>query len=373
MVNPNSDLYRAHPDWAVAHPLYTPLQCRKQLLLDLSNDEVCDHLIDVMSDVFSSANIDYVKWDFNRPLTDFYSPTLGNRQGEFLHRFTLGYYKVVSALTQKFPNILFEACASGGNRFDLGVLRYMPQIWCSDNTDSFDRVKIHEGTLYGYPASCIGSHVSASPNHQTLRNSSVDNRFNTACIGAFGYELDLSELSKTDGDAIKQQIAWYKKYRRTLQFGTYYKLKSVFDDDKASWAMINDDKTQAVVNLTNKIHQTIPQQEIVKVYGLDGDAEYKFETRRQDLSIKAFGGLINHISPVKLNAEGKLVDIIAKLAPLKGEVESYVVSGDTLAKVGVKLNQEWASTGYNGDTRVMFDFGSRLYSIDKITDEKTKQ
>ena len=326
----------------------------------------------MMSDVFGSANIDYVKWDFNRPLTDFYSQTLADRQGEFLHRFTLGYYKIVSALTEKFPNILFEGCASGGNRFDLGVLRYMPQIWASDNTDSYDRVKIHEGTLYGYPPSCIGSHVSASPNHQTLRVSTVDNRFNTACIGAFGYELDLSELSKTDCDAIKVQIAWYKKYRRTLQFGTYHQLKSVFTDDKASWAMVNCDKTQAVVNLTNKIQQTIPKQETVRVYGLEDDAKYRFETRRQDISLKAFGGLINTVSPVRLNAEGKLVDLIAKLAPLKGETESYVVSGNVLARAGIKLNQEWGSTGYTGDTRVMFDFGSRLYSIDKI-DERTKK
>lgn len=369
MVNPDSDLYRKHPDWAVKHPLYAPLECRNQLLLDLSNDDVCQYIIEAMSNVFGSANIDYVKWDFNRPLTDFYSPTLNNKQGEFLHRFTLGYYKIVSTLTQKFPNILFEACASGGNRFDLGVLRYMPQIWCSDNTDSFDRVKIHEGTLYGYPASCIGSHVSASPNHQTLRNSTVDNRFNTACIGAFGYELDLSEINKVDAAAIKEQITWYKKYRKTLQFGTYHQLKSVFTDDKASWAMVATDKTQAVVNLTNKIHQTIPQQEIVKVYGLDSVTKYKFETRRQDINIKMFGGLINHISPVRLNAEGKMVDMIANLVPLKGEVESYVVTGDTLAKAGVKLNQEWSSTGYNGDTRVMFDFGSRLYSIDKLTDK----
>lgn len=369
MVNPDSDLYRKHPDWAVKHPDYAPLECRNQLLLDLSNDEVCDYLINAMSKVFGSANIDYVKWDFNRPLSDFYSPTLQNRQGEFLHRFTLGYYKIVSSLTQKFPNILFEGCASGGNRFDLGVLRYMPQIWCSDNTDSYDRVKIHEGTLYGYPPSCIGSHVSACPNHQTLRNTSIDNRFNTACIGGFGYELDLSELNKADADAIKRQIAWYKKYRKTLQFGTYHQLKSVFTDDKASWAMISTDKSQAVINLTNKIHQTIPQQEIVKVRGLDGNATYKFETRRQDISLKAFGGLINMVSPVKLNTEGKLVDVIAKLAPLKGETESYVISGDTLAKAGVKLNQEWASTGYNGDTRVMFDFGSRLYSIDKINEK----
>ena len=366
MVNVDSDLYRAHPDWVVKHPDYTPLQCRNQLVLDLTNPAVCDYVIDAMSKVFSSANIAYVKWDFNRPLTDAYSPTLGNRQGEFYHRFILGFYRIVSTLTQKFPHILFEGCASGGNRFDLGALSYFPQIWCSDNTDSFDRVRIHEGTLTGYPQSCIGSHVSASPNHQTLRQSTVDNRFNTACIGAFGYELDLTALNKIDTDAVKKQIEWYKKYRKTLQFGTYYQLKSVFTDTKASWCIISEDKSQAVVNLTNTVAETVPHLEILKVPALDPQAKYKFETRKQTFSLKAFGGLINTVAPVHLKEDGKLLELIANNHPLTSEQERYVLTGEMLAKCGVKLNQEWSSTGYDANTRVMFDFGSRLYSIDKV-------
>ena len=366
MVNPNSDLYRAHPEWAVKHPNYTPLQCRNQLLLDLCNDEVCDYIIDAMSKVFSSASISYVKWDFNRPLTDCYSPTLGKAQGEFNYRFMLGFYRILDTLTKKFPNILFEGCASGGNRFDLGVLHYMPQIWCSDNTDSYDRVRIHEGTLTGYPQSCIGSHVSASPNHQTLRQSTVDNRFNTACIGAFGYELDMTTLSKQDSDAIARQIKWYKQYRKTLQFGTYNQLQSVFSDKIASWVVISEDKQQAVANITNTVAQTIPPQLTLKIPTLLSEEKYKFETRQQQFSLKAFGGLINMISPMHLNEEGKLVEMIANLHPLKSEVQSYTLTGELLEKCGVKLNQEWSSTGYDGNTRVMFDFGSRLYSIDLI-------
>lgn len=366
MVNENSDLYRAHPDWAVKHPSYAPLTCRNQLVLDLCNPDVCDYVIDAMSKVFSSANISYVKWDFNRPLTDAYSPTLGNRQGEFYHRFILGFYRIASTLAEKFPQILFEGCASGGNRFDLGALCYFPQIWCSDNTDSFDRVRIHEGTLTGYPQSCIGSHVSASPNHQTLRLSTIDNRFNTACIGAFGYELDLTALGKTDTDAIKRQIEWYKKYRKTLQFGTYTQLKSVFCNSKASWVIVSEDKNQAVANLTNTVAETIPAQEILKIPNLDPQAKYQFETRKQQFSIKAFGGLINAVAPVHLKEDGKLLEMVANNFPLSSEHESYVLTGDALAKCGVKLNQEWSSTGFDGNTRVMFDFGSRLYSIDKI-------
>ncbi len=366
MVNPDSDLYRKHPDWAVRHPNYEPLLCRNQLLLDLTNDDVCKYIIDSMTRVFSSANISYVKWDFNRPLTDVYSQTLDNRQGEFYHRFITGYYKIMDALVNKFPDILFEGCASGGNRFDLGALCYTPQIWASDNTDSFDRVKIHEGTLYGYPASCIGSHVSASPNHQTLRQSNIENRFNTACIGAFGYELDLSQLNKEDLEAIKRQITWYKKYRKTLQFGEYHQLQSAFTDQNASWALVAPDKSQAVVNYTNTIQQTIPKQAILKINGLNPQYKYKVTTRRQPTNLKVFGGLINQISPVHLNDESKLVDIIAKFYPLKGEQEQYIATGDILEKCGVKLYQEWASTGFDDYTRVMHDFGSRLYSVDKI-------
>lgn len=370
MVNPDSDLYRAHPDWVLTHPAYEPMLCRNQLVLDLSKQQVQNYIIEAMSRVFSSANIAYVKWDFNRPLTDWFSDVSGNRQGETLHRFTLGFYRILSELTAKFPQILFEGCASGGNRFDLGVLRYMPQIWCSDNTDSFDRVKIGEGTLCAYPQSTMGSHVSASPNHQTLRQSTIDNRFNTACLGAFGYELDLTQLNKADLASVKAQVEWYKTYRHTLQFGTYRKLKSVFGGNKASWEVVSADKSQAVVNLTNVVAETVPSQQTLHIPRLDAQSMYKIENRVQTFSLKSFGGLINAISPVKLNEEGKLVELAAALFPLKSEKVSYTASGDVLAKCGIKLNQEWSSTGYNGETRVMFDFGSRLFAVDKVENKK---
>lgn len=370
MVNPDSDLYRAHPDWVLTHPAYEPMLCRNQLVLDLSKQQVQNYIIEAMSRVFSSANIAYVKWDFNRPLTDWFSDASGNRQGETLHRFTLGFYRILSELTAKFPQILFEGCASGGNRFDLGVLRYMPQIWCSDNTDSFDRVKIGEGTLCAYPQSTMGSHVSASPNHQTLRQSTIDNRFNTACLGAFGYELDLTQLNKADLASVKAQVEWYKTYRHTLQFGTYRKFKSVFGGNKASWEVVSADKSQAVVNLTNVVAETVPSQQTLHIPRLDAQSMYKIENRVQTFSLKSFGGLINAISPVKLNEDGKLVEIAAALFPLKSEKVSYTASGDVLAKCGIKLNQEWSSTGYNGETRVMFDFGSRLFAVDKVEDKK---
>lgn len=367
MVNPDSDLYRKHPDWAVTNKRYEPCLSRNQLLLDFCNDEVCQYIIDSMTEVFSSADISYVKWDFNRPMSDFTSNVIEN-QGEFFHRYMLGLYRVMDTLTKRFPEILFESCASGGNRADLGMLCYMPQFWASDNTDNFDRVRIQEGTLTCYPPSTMGAHVSTSPNHQTFRTTTIDNRFNTACIGAFGYELDLSALNRVDRNAVKQQIEWYKKYRKTLQFGTYYRLKSIFTHGKSSWIAVNSDKTQAVANVTNGIAVTIPPQEKLVTRGLDDNTNYLAQTRQQNFNVKLFGTMINHISPVKIKQDGKLQQLIDNNIAIKSEVQSYTVSGRALNNSGMKLNCQWGSTGYNSDTRIMLDFGSRLYTFDKQAD-----
>lgn len=365
MVNPDSNLYRAHPEWAVAHPSYQPRLWRNQMCLDLTNDEVCNYVIDSMTKIFSTPNLAYVKWDYNRPVTDCYSPTLKGRQGEFFHRYAMGISKIMSTLTSRFPHILFESCASGGNRSDLGTLCYMPQFWCSDNTDSYDRVRIQEGTLYGYPQSCIGAHVSASPNHQTLRTSPIDNRFNTACMGAFGYELDLTSLDDVEIDSIKKQVEWYKKYRQTLQFGQYHKLQSVFDKGNSSWVITNQQKTQAVANVTNGIAKTLPPQEFLRVPTLDEQSTYMMQTRQQKLNYKMFGGLVDCFVPQDIKGEKEVFDYLASIYPLDGEKETYALSGKTLACSGVKLNQQWSS-GFDENTRVMLDFGSRLYSFDKI-------
>lgn len=367
MVNPNSNLYKAHPDWAITHPDYTPCLCRNQLVLDFSNQLVCQYIIDAMSKIFATKGLSYVKWDFNRPLTDWYSPTLIGRQGEMLHRYMLGFYHVLETLTTKFPHILFESCASGGNRVDLGILNYMPQFWASDNTDNFDRVRIQEGTLTCYPQSTMGCHVSASPNHQTLRTSSIDSRFNTACLGAFGYELDLCQLNAMDKNRIKSQLKWYKQYRTTLQFGTYYKTNSIFCDNKYGWVVVNADKTQAVANVTNGIAQTIPSQEYLVVRGLDDTQMYTIETRQQVYSIKQFGSLVNMVSPVEIKEEGKLQNFLEDNIPLlKSEHQKYTIGGDVLNRAGMSLCLQWGSTGLDSSVRVMGDFGSRLYGIDIV-------
>ena len=278
----------------------------------------------------------------------------------------LGFYSVVEELTKRFPKVLFEGCSQGGNRFDMGIMPYFPQTWCSDNTDAYDRVKIHEGTLTCYPQSTIGAHVSKSPNKQTFRPSMVESRFNTACIGAFGYELDLSKLSELDTKAVIEQIRWYKKYRKTLQYGTYYRLESVFDEGKASWAVVSEDQTQAVANVTNGVFELYCPQTFLRVPGLKEGGRYAFTTRKQ--YFPQYEGQVWHENCDSPRIE-KDEDVLtaAEACNAKAcEVQSYVVGGKTLGLVGVRLNPELHECSDKQSVRVMFDFGSRLYSMDEI-------
>lgn len=366
MVSEKSDLFRNHPDWVIQNPDYTPLAQKAQYILDLCNPAVCEYLIESIATVISSG-VSYVKWDCNRYMTEYYSLYLPkNRQSEVMHRYMLGFYSVVEELTKRFPKALFEGCSQGGNRFDMGIMPYFPQTWCSDNTDAYDRVKIHEGTLTCYPQSTIGAHVSKSPNKQTFRPSMVESRFNTACIGAFGYELDLSKLSELDTKAVIEQIRWYKKYRKTLQYGTYYRLESVFDEGKASWAVVSEDQTQAVANVTNGVFELYCPQTFLRVPGLKEGGRYAFTTRKQ--YFPQYEGQIWHENCDSPRIE-KDEDVLtaAEACNAKAcEVQSYVVGGKTLGLVGVRLNPELHECPDKQSVRVTFDFGSRLYSMDEI-------
>jgi len=369
MVNPDSELYRAHPEWAVTHPKYEPSMGRNQLLLDLTNIDVQNYIVDSMTDVFSGANIAYVKWDFNRPMSDFYSPTLGDRQGEFFHRYMLGLYSVLARLIKKFPNILFESCASGGNRVDLGLLCYMPQFWCSDNTDSYDRALIQAGTLYGYPMSCMGAHVSGVPNAQTLRTSTIDNRFNTVCVGLLGYELDLTKLNPHELEIVRKQIDFYKTYRKTLQYGQYQVTKDIFTDKMGMICVTDKNKTNAVAVLTNNIAPTSPPSDILKFSGLNPDTIYSVKTRPQFIPAKNFGDLIFVAMP-EMASNPEFVKMVENGMMLPCEMETYTARGDLIVNAGIKLNQQFSSSGYNQSTRVMLDFGSRVYTADEISKEE---
>ena len=213
MISEDSELYREHPEWAIRIPGRNPMRGRYQLVIDMTRQDVRDYLFRVLSDILSSANITYVKWDFNRSVSDWYTETLpAGRQKEMAHRFVLGLYELLDKLTAAFPDVLFEGCCGGGGRFDAGILYYCPQIWCSDDTDAYERTRIQYGTSFFYPVSAVGSHVSAVPNHQTGRVTSVAARGVTAMAGSFGYELDLNKLTEEEKDEVRDQIKMFKEY-----------------------------------------------------------------------------------------------------------------------------------------------------------------
>lgn len=362
MVSPDSDLYRAHPDWAVACPGRLPSESRNQYILDLGRAEVQEHLITTLKTLFASAPISYVKWDMNRNFSDFYAAGLpAERQGEFFHRYILGLYRVLEQVTAAFPDILFESCASGGNRFDLGMLCYMPQIWTSDDTDARQRLAIQEGTSYGYPQSVMGAHVSASPNFISLRSTPLETRFNVAAFGAFGYELDLSRLSRVEKEAVRQQIAWYKQHRQLLQFGDFYRLRAGQDPDKTVWVAAAPDGSEAAALLYQQQMTPGRPQEILPFAGLDPEKEYIVTGRPQYLELSALGELVNRVLPVKLRQGGVAQALLAGQYSLQMNEERLRAGGDLLCGWGLPLPDQYAGTGYNERIRLFGDDASRIY------------
>lgn len=369
MINEDSDLYRAHPEWAVRIPGRKPALGRNQLVLDLTNPEVCDYLIGKLSEVFLSCNIKYVKWDYNRNITDMYGKTLAN-QGEFFHKYIMGFYRVMSALTERFPDILFEGCASGGNRFDLGMLCFFPQIWTSDNTDYLERIYIQRGTSYGYPLSAIANHVSSVPNHQTLRATPLSSRFNLACFGNLGYELDLTALDEKSISAIKRQIAFYKSRRRLFQYGTFYRGREFIDESHATYFyVVEPDRSRAIVGYFQELLHPALKEDIIYVDGLDEGELYRFYHKPERINIKIFGSLINYILPFKIKLNGKIHNLISRFYRPKAGGESYKVYGNALKRAGIRLNQQFMGTGFGSEVRVLGDFGSALYMIEKSEDK----
>ncbi len=358
MVNTRSKLFEAHPDWTMAIPGKPHSEGRNQRLLDLANPDVQDFIIEKMTEVFSSADISYVKWDFNRIFSDVYSPALPpEQQGETAHRYVCGLYRVMGELTKRFPHILFEGCASGGNRFDLGILAYFPQIWASDNTDAISRVHIQEGYSYGYPLSTLGAHISACPNHQTMRNTPWDTRFNVAAFGVLGCELDLRDLSAEEKKLLKTEIERYKNWREVFQFGDFYRGRS---GSLHEWTSVSRDRKQAVGLLIQELTRANAQFERYFPKGLDAETRYHFSNEEQRLNLKRFGSLVNTVSPVHVKQDSLLHNALARVVTLPGETEDYRADGRTLM-AGVKLKQAFSGTGYNEEVRYFVDFSSRMY------------
>ena len=248
MVNEDSDLYRMHPDWILSVPERVKSHGRYQYVLDFSRKEVVDFIYEMMAKVLREAKVSYIKWDMNRSITECFSASLPpERQGEVYHRYILGVYELYERLTREFPHVLFESCASGGGRFDAGMLYYAPQGWTSDDTDAVERLKIQYGTSMCYPISSMGSHVSMVPNHQVNRRTPLHTRANAAYFGTFGYELDLNKLTEDEIQQVKEQIVFMKEYRKILQFGTFYRLKSPFEGNETAWMAVSQDKRTAIV------------------------------------------------------------------------------------------------------------------------------
>ncbi|MBO4591189.1 MAG: alpha-galactosidase [Eubacterium sp.] len=397
MVNCDSDLYRVHPDWAIQIPGRAHSEGRNQRMLDLGRTEVQDYIIESMTDVFKSANIEYVKWDMNRTLTDIYSEALagdestGHRQGELTHRYMLGLYRCMKELTEKFPEILFEGCSAGGNRFDLGILSYFPQIWGSDDTDALVRAEIQNGYSYGYPQSCWGAHVSGVPNHQTLRVTPLETRFDMASFGSLGYECNLCDMSRDELAMIKEQIQTYKKYRKVFQHGSMKRGRSFTgstmyaginsqaacfggasgsvltrtDSNVTEWTVVSEDKKQAVGCIIQK--NVVPNMayQCYRPVGLDGNKLYHFTNREIKVNIKEFGDLVNSVSPIHIKNGSLTQDFISKFYKLNGDKEEFEAYGSAMMYAGVKLNPAYSGTGFNDSTRVFSDFAARLYFMEE--------
>ena len=287
MISPDSELYRKHPDWAFAVPERTATLSRNQYVLDLSRKEVRDYVYECVHNVISSANIEYVKWDMNRQLTDIGSVEFtGDRQGELAHRYVLGVYELQERLVNDFPDLLLENCSGGGARFDPGMLYYSPQIWCSDDTDAIERLSIQEGTELIYPLSTMGAHVSDCPNHTVGRTTPFMTRANVALAGTFGYELDITKISEEERAMIPKQVSMYHKYNDLVREGDYYRVASYRENGLYDcWMVVAKDKSEALVTYVQVLGRPNVHSRKIKLLGLDVTAGY-----RLDGTEKVYGG-----------------------------------------------------------------------------------
>ncbi len=276
MISPDSDVYRAHPDWALQLPGREPAQSRNQLVLDLSRPEVREYVYESVAGILRSANITYVKWDMNRPLTDVGSSYLpGERQGELMHRHTLAVYELQGRLCREFPDLLLENCASGGARFDPGMLYYSPQIWCSDDTDAIERLAIQEGTQLLYPLSVIGAHVSDCPNHILGRHTPFETRAVVAMSGTFGYELDITKIPEEDRGAIPAQVKRYQTYAPLIQRGGYFRIASYQENHYFDcYQVVSKDKKLSILMFVQVLAQANKVSRTIRLKGLAKDKEY---------------------------------------------------------------------------------------------------
>lgn len=297
MVSPDSDLYRAHPDWAIQIPGRDITQVRQQYVLDLSRQEVVDGVYEMVAEILRNAPIAYVKWDMNRPLCTLGSLGLPpERMGELSHRYMLGVYQMQERLTEEFPDLLLENCSSGGGRFDPGMLYYSPQIWCSDDTDAVERLAIQEGTAMVYPLSTMGAHVSACPNHIVGRVTPFETRGYVALAGTFGYELDITKLSEEEKEMVKEQVRLYHRYHKVIADGEYYRLDSYRENERYdSWMTASQDRKEAVLVYVQVLAEANKKSRCIRLKGLDEKAMYEVKdvTGREKAVCRSGAALMN--------------------------------------------------------------------------------
>lgn len=312
MVSPDSDLYRAHPDWAIQVPGRTAALARNQYVLDMSRLEIQDYIFDLISNILRSANIEYVKWDMNRALSDIGSFALSAEcQGELYHRYVLGMYRLQERLVSEFPHLLLENCSGGGARFDAGMLYYSPQIWCSDDTDAIERLAIQEGTALIYPLSAMGAHVSDCPNHTVGRITPFETRGYVALAGTFGYELDVTRIPEEDRNLIPEQVAMYHKYNDLIRTGDYYRIASYHRNRMYDcYMVVAKDKSEALVTYIQVMARPNAHSRNLRLKGLCPEKKYRIEGENRTYlgsTLMQAGILMENISG---DYRGKLLHIV---------------------------------------------------------------
>lgn len=325
MVNKDSDLYRAHPDWIISAPNRFESHARHQNVLDFSRKEVVDYIYEMIAKVIRESSISYIKWDMNRYMSEPYSKgSAPCEQGKVMHKYILGVYDLYTRLTTEFPHILFESCASGGARFDPAMLYFAPQTWCSDDTDASERTKIQYGTSYVYPIVSMGSHVSAVPNHQMHRITPIETRANVAYFGTFGYELDLNLLSDAEIETVKKQIAFMKEHRELIQMdGDFYRLLSPFEGNETAWMVVSSDKTQAVAAFYQRLNKVNASWLRLKLDGLDANTKYEVSC---------------DMAPVA-SYDAKIAEAYGHKTE-EDSVKTYQAYGDELMSAGIPIDRE---------------------------------
>lgn len=357
-INPLSDLYKAHPDWAIADPYHKASKGRNQWTLDFTKQEVRDYIYERMATIIEEGQVDFIKWDYNRTMSD-----IPYNNGTFYHNYILGLYDLLRKIREKFPTLWMENCASGGCRNDLGMFSFFDTAWVSDDTDSFERSLIQGGMLYGYPPSVMSNHVAAKTSNQMLRKTSYATKFDIASIGILGYEFDVTELDPIDEKEVLSQIAFYKENREVFQYGEVDILEE-YEDHNRLLIEVHDDNKAAVL-YSNLIQKANPARTYLPLVGLDENATYDYLVRREGISLHKFGNMLNYASPIKVHEESSFVNFLARIKDYPIEKFSGSLSGKALNAGALRLAPEWAGDGLSDTTRLLGDFGARLYLFTK--------